>query len=92
MDRFTPHETTGTGTRRFDCVPRRPTTSVAAVRDEAVRFLRDSFYVTVGFGVLTFQKMQVQRREIEKTLDRQLAGPKEQIGRLLGHEHDPSAR
>jgi hypothetical protein len=58
------------------------------VRDEAVRFMRDSFYVTVGFGVLTFQKMQVQRREIEKSVDRQLAAPRAQIERLLGRDRD----
>lgn len=54
------------------------------MRDEALRFLRDSFYVTVGFGVLTFQKMQVQRRELEKTLDKKLAEPRAQLDRLLG--------
>lgn len=61
---------------------------MARVRDEAVRFLRDSFYVSVGFGVLTFQKMQVQRREFEKTVDRQLAGPRSQLERLLGRDPD----
>ncbi|MCC5953329.1 MAG: hypothetical protein JJU45_14640 [Acidimicrobiia bacterium] len=30
----------------------------------------DSFYVSVGFGVLVFQRLQVQRRDIEKTLAR----------------------
>jgi hypothetical protein len=56
-----------------------------SVRDEAFRLLRDSFYVTVGFGVLTVQKLQVRRRELEKTLDHQLAGPREHLGRVLGH-------
>jgi hypothetical protein len=50
-----------------------------AVRDDAVRLLRDSFYVTVGFGVLALQKMQVRRRELERAVD-------EQLGRLLRHE------
>src|SRR5690606_2383000 len=49
------------------------------VRDEAFRFLRDSFYVTVGFGVLAVQKLQVRRRELEKALDQQLAAPRQQL-------------
>jgi hypothetical protein len=56
-----------------------------SVRDEAFRLLRDTFYVTVGFGVLTVQKLQVRRRELEKTLDQQLAGPREHLERVLGH-------
>jgi hypothetical protein len=55
------------------------------VRNEAVRFLRDTFYVGVGFGVLAVQKAQVRRRELERTLDEQLAGPREQLGRVFGH-------
>jgi hypothetical protein len=55
------------------------------MRDEAFRFLRDSFYVSVGFGVLAVQKVQVRRRELEKVLDAQLAAPREQLGRVLGH-------
>ena len=38
--------------------------------DEGARLARDSFYVTVGFGVLTFQKLQVRRRELESQLER----------------------
>lgn len=33
--------------------------------DETARLARDSFYVTVGFGVIGFQKVQVRRRELE---------------------------
>jgi hypothetical protein len=56
-----------------------------AVRDEAFRFMRDSFYVTVGFGVLAVQKLQVRRRELERSIDQHLSGPREQFGRVLGH-------
>lgn len=52
----------------------------------AVRLLRDSLYVGVGFGVLAFQKAQVRRRELERSLDERLTGPREQLGRLLGHD------
>jgi hypothetical protein len=55
------------------------------VRDEAFRFMRDTFYVGVGFGVLGVQKLQVRRRELERTLDQQLAGPREHLGRVFGH-------
>jgi len=38
------------------------------VASEPIRLLRNTFYVSVGFGVLAFQKAQVQRREIEKAV------------------------
>ena len=47
--------------------------------------MRDTFYVGVGFGVLAVQKAQVRRRELERTLDQQLAGPREHLGRVFGH-------
>lgn len=39
---------------------------------------RDAFYVTVGAGVLTFQKAQVRRREAEKVAGEQFAEAKAQ--------------
>jgi len=36
--------------------------------NEAVRVLRNTFYASVGFGVLAFQKAQVRRRELERTV------------------------
>jgi hypothetical protein len=59
-----------------------------AVRNDALRFMRDTFYVGVGFGVLAVQKAQVRRRELEKTLDQQLAGPRQHFARVLGHSDD----
>jgi hypothetical protein len=58
------------------------------VRDEAIGLMRDSLYVTIGFGVIAFQKLQVQRRELEKSLDRHLDGPIGQVGQLLGRRGD----
>ena len=52
--------------------------------NDATKLLRDSFYVTVGFGVLAVQKLQVRRRELEKEIDERFAGPRDQLGRLLG--------
>ena len=37
---------------------------------------RDAFYVAVGAGVIAFQKLQVQRVELTKTLTAQLADAK----------------
>lgn len=31
--------------------------------------LKDAAYVAIGFGVLTFQRAQVQRQELSKTVD-----------------------
>jgi hypothetical protein len=58
------------------------------VRDEALGLMRDSLYVTIGFGVIAFQKLQVQRRELEKSLDRHLDGPLAPFGSLLGRRAD----
>ena len=35
--------------------------------------LKDAAYVTIGFGVLGFQRAQVRRQELRKQLDAQLA-------------------
>lgn len=40
---------------------------------------RDAAYVTVGAGVLTFQKAQVGRRRARARLDDRLAGAKDQL-------------
>jgi len=37
--------------------------------DDIQKAVRDSFYVTVGLGVIAFQKAQVQRQELRKQLE-----------------------
>jgi hypothetical protein len=45
--------------------------------------LKDAVYVALGFGVLGFQKAQVRRRELVKTIDQTLQPVRQQIdGRL----------
>ncbi len=54
---------------------------------EATRVLRNTFHVSVGFGVLAFQKAQVRRRELESALRPQVHA----VGRhlhLVGSEPD----
>jgi hypothetical protein len=46
---------------------------------EATRVLRNTFYASIGFGVLAFQKAQVRRRELEASLRPQV----ESVGRHL---------
>ncbi|WP_208029202.1 hypothetical protein [Rhabdothermincola sediminis] len=53
---------------------------------DALRLFRDTVYVTVGFGVIAFQKLQVRRRELEKSLEQQLDGPRRLMDGLLGRE------
>lgn len=38
--------------------------------EETTKLARDSFYVTVGFGVIGFQKLQVRRRELKARIER----------------------
>jgi hypothetical protein len=52
--------------------------------DEVVRLLRDSFYVTVGFGVLGPQKLQVGRRDLERRLEPVVDDTVGRAARLLG--------
>ncbi|HEX7442750.1 MAG TPA: hypothetical protein VF320_02625 [Acidimicrobiales bacterium] len=53
---------------------------------EATRVLRNTFYASVGFGVLAFQKAQVRRREVEATIKPQV----EAVGRHLRVVHPRS--
>ncbi len=41
-----------------------------AIAGRATELARDATYVTVGLGVLGFQRAQVRRREIERRLRR----------------------
>ncbi len=41
-----------------------------ALAGRAVELAKDATYVTVGLGVLSFQRAQVRRREIERSLRR----------------------
>jgi hypothetical protein len=36
--------------------------------DDIQKAVRDCFYITVGLGVIAFQKAQVQRQELRKQL------------------------
>jgi hypothetical protein len=56
------------------------------VGHDALRLFRDTVYVTVGFGVIAFQKFQVRRRELEKSLEHQLDGPRRLMDGVLGRK------
>lgn len=49
---------------------------------EVSRVLKDAVYIGVGFGVLAFQRLQVQRQDLKKGLDRRLESGKEQVEHL----------
>ena len=55
--------------------------------NEPVRVLRNTFFASVGFGVLAFQKAQVRRRELEKTLKPQIDAVHRQL-RTVTIRHD----
>jgi hypothetical protein len=42
--------------------------------DELAEFAREALYVTVGLGILGFQKLQAQRRALERRLSSRDAG------------------
>jgi ElaB/YqjD/DUF883 family membrane-anchored ribosome-binding protein len=47
--------------------------------DDVRAFVKDAFYVTVGMGVLAFQRAQVQRQELRKQVESQLGDAREQL-------------
>ena len=59
--------------------------------NETVRVARNTFFASVGFGVLAFQKVQVRRRELEKTFGPQVEAWQRQIRSVIGHTPDSSA-
>jgi hypothetical protein len=56
----------------FDLVPVARTAQrvSGAIGRRAVDTAREATYITVGFGLLAFQRAQVQRREFEKSRQR----------------------
>jgi DNA anti-recombination protein RmuC len=46
--------------------------------------LKDAAYITIGLGVLTFQRAQVQRQELKKQLETQLDDAKGGFTKLSG--------
>ncbi len=49
---------------------RQVTAASESLTSRAVDVARDAAYVTVGLGLLTFQRAQVRRREFERSLRR----------------------
>jgi ElaB/YqjD/DUF883 family membrane-anchored ribosome-binding protein len=46
------------------------------------RLAKDSFYVSVGFGLLAFNRAQVARQDLRKALDSQLGDARTNVERL----------
>lgn len=47
--------------------------------EDVQKTARDSFYVTVGLGVIAFQKAQVQRHELLKQLEGSVGGAQQGV-------------
>jgi hypothetical protein len=47
--------------------------------DDIQKTVRDSFYVTVGLGVIAFQKAQVQRNELRKQVGEGVGGAQQTV-------------
>jgi hypothetical protein len=62
-----------------------PTIDIPGIDGEQLAAaLRDAAYITIGFGVLTFQQAQVRRRELVAALSARFGASKSQIDALLG--------
>lgn len=51
--------------------------------DDIQKTIKDSFYVSVGLGVIAFQKAQVQRQELQKQVGTNLDGARALVGDRL---------
>jgi ElaB/YqjD/DUF883 family membrane-anchored ribosome-binding protein len=51
--------------------------------DDISKTVKDSLYVTIGLGVIAFQKAQVQRQELQKQVNANLAGTRSLVGDSL---------
>ena len=51
--------------------------------DDIGKTLKDSMYVTIGLGVIAFQKAQVQRQELRKQVETNLSGASGLVGDRL---------
>ncbi len=51
--------------------------------DDISKTVKDSIYVTIGLGVIAFQKAQVQRQELKKQVDTNLSGTRSLVGDSL---------
>ncbi|HEY9557490.1 MAG TPA: hypothetical protein VIR58_12195 [Acidimicrobiales bacterium] len=59
----------------------------ASPLDEVTAAVKDAAYVSVGLGVLAFQRLQVRRNELKKQLSRstdEARGTLEVVGTLVG--------
>lgn len=52
--------------------------------DDLTKAVKDVAYIAIGFGVLTVQKAQVQRRELSTALRTQADEAREQLDKLTG--------
>jgi hypothetical protein len=48
--------------------------------DDLARVLQDVAYVSVGLGLMAFQKAQVQRQELKRSLEGRLGGARSTVG------------
>lgn len=52
--------------------------------DTVAKAIRDAFYVSVGLGVVTFQRAQVRRQELRKQFATQIEDARDQVTRFTG--------
>jgi hypothetical protein len=50
--------------------------------DDLAAVVKDATYVTVGLGVIAFQRLQVRRKELEKEIGERLKDVEERVGAL----------
>jgi hypothetical protein len=51
--------------------------------DDLSKLAKEALYVTVGLGVIAFQKAQVQRNELQKRFEDRLKMVEERVGALV---------
>lgn len=72
MASWTPLDPTNVDLTDFDLsqIARDARRTTDALATRAATVARDAAYVTVGLGLLNFQRLQVRRRELERSIGR----------------------
>jgi hypothetical protein len=55
--------------------------------DDVTNLAKDAAYVSVGLGVIAFQRLQVRRNELNKVIDERRKLVEERLGAVLPFGH-----
>ena len=64
-------------------------TSLTEISEQMTKAAKDALYVSIGLGVLAFQKVQVQSHDLTKTVEAGLSRGREQVTKFAANFEGP---